>query len=309
MENFEEDVTQDTGTPDDVTTTEDSVPDETLAPEISDQEISEEQVSPEEQDETHVFDPEAEQVIEFNGKTYTVKGSELQNILESHQALAERERNQNRDYTQKTQALAEERKSIEQAFGGRMPEPQEMQAMGKLFNAYFQDEQVAKVVNAIIEGQPLEQVMSAQPAQGEGPLSPEVSALSQEIRGLKAQLNQFVSGTEQEKQNQQYAEGKRIFDSWMQGKAQKGESVDETIIDSVLETAKILLRRNPSMDKQKALDEAYRRETIDQVQQDATKKVLVKADQAKKQKAIKITPKAPVKQEDSSYATIFQSAM
>lgn len=294
------------GATDTATAVEDSsAPIETLAPESPERVTSEqpgkEQAAPE-------IDLEGEQVIEFGGKTYTLKGKELQSVLDSHQALTEKEKALNRDYTQKMQALQAERKSFQSAFG-RMPEPQELHAMSKLFQAYFADESAAKVIDAILSGQDLQSVLGQSTNPSKSAI-PEVSALQQKIRSLETQLSQFVSGSEQEKQQAIEAEGRRNFDTWKNSKQSQGVNVPEEIIDAVIETAGVLLRRNTSWDVNKALDEALRRETIDQVENQTAKKLFAKADSAKKAPTIKITPKSPVKSDAASgYADIFRSAM
>lgn len=280
-----------------------------LAPESAEQVDSEQPDLNHPEKQESVFDPEAEHEIEFGGKNYTVKGKDLQAVLENQQALAQREKDLNRDYTQKTQSLARERKSIETAFG-RMPEAQEFQALGKLYQSYLADPKVAQVVDAIIQGVPLESILGQAQAQGKSSQNPEVTSLQREISALKGQLSQFVSTSEQKEQEASYNEGKRLFDTWKGSKESSGTKVPEEIIDAVLETASILRRRNPSWDTNKALDEALKRETVDQIQKTTTKQVFAKADNAKKMPGIKITPKAPAKSDaNSGYAQIFQSAM
>lgn len=294
---------------DGVTAPEDlSKPQDNLAPESEGQETpSQPELEQKPEGEPSSFDPEAEQVIEFNGKQYTLKGKELQTLLESQSAIAEKEKALNRDYTQKTQALARERKSIESAFG-KMPEAEEFQALGKVYQAYLSDPQVARVIDSILAGSL--DLGSVEPTPGKTQQSPEVLSLQREINALKGQLSQFVSGTEREKQEAAYNEGKRIFDTWREAKTKQGQNISEEIIDAVLETANVLKRRNPNWDANKALDEALRRETIDQIEKTATQKVLGKADQAKKMSAIKITPKSPAKSDASmSYADIFRTAI
>lgn len=254
------------------------------------------------------FNPDEEHVIEFNGKQYSVKGSELVSILENQQKLAEKEKSLHKDYTQKTQALAAQRKSFEESFG-RMPEPQELQALGKLWKSYFADQRVQNIVDAIVSGKPLEAVLNQPAANPSESQNPEVAELRTYIQSLEAKLEEFSSGIQQEKQTSAYNEGKRIFETWKQGKESQGSKISEEIIDAVLETAGILLKRNPTWDQQKALDEAYRRETIDQVENAQAKKVLQKADSAKRSSGIKITPKAAVKSDTSkSYSEILRES-
>lgn len=297
-----EDVEMVEGTPEEATAIPDSVDQETLAPESPEPETSE--ANPEETAPSE-FDLEAEQEFELLGKSYKLTGKALQEALENSAKLAEKERSLNRDYTQKTQQLSEQRKSIESAFG-RMPEPQELQALGQVWKTYFENPDFAKVVDSVLAGQPLSTAVS-QP--GQGSQSPEVAALNQEIRTLKAHLSQFTSGYEQEKKQSAYNEGKRNFDSWMKAKTEQGITVDESKIDAILETAGLLMKRNSDWDVPKALDEALRRETIDSVERATAKKVLTNADKAKKAGTIRITPKSVQKPvSEMSYAEIIKNA-
>lgn len=305
----EEQVIEGDGAIEESTDLENSQPEETLSPESEGQETPE-QDSEENSEgaETPEFDAEAEQTIEFGGKSYTLKGAELSAILENAQALADKEKSLNRDYTQKTQELGEVRKSFESAFGGKIPEREELQALGKVYDAYFKNPEAQRVIDAVISGN-FDQINGSQtPGSKEGG-DPVVKALQQEIMGLKSQLSQFTSNTERKEQERLEQEGQRAFESWRSGKEKQGQKVPEELIDPVLETAGILLKRNPSWDTSKALDEALRRETVDQIENSATKSVLKRADKAKTG-SIKITPKAPTKADTSkSYSEIFADAM
>lgn len=292
----QEDVEQVEEATEDATVSEDLQTEETLSPESAEQETS---AQPEE-----AFDPEAEQEIVIGDKTFTLKGAELISTLENLQGLADKEKNLNRDYTQKMQQLGETRKSFETAFG-RMPESQEIEALGKVWNAYYSNPKAAEAINAIISGN-FDGIGSQQEETG----NPESDALKREINALKTQLSQFTSSSEQREQARLQQEGQRVFESWKSAKESEGVQIHDDIIDNVLETASILRGRNPSWDVNKALDEALRRETIDQNESTAVKKVIKKAAEAKKTGSIKITPKATTKSDSSkSYSEIFSEAM
>lgn len=303
-----QDVEQDFGATEEVTTPEDSMPDETLAPENSTPERVEgepDEVTENQETETP-FDPEAEQTLEFNGKTYTLKGTELSEMLEKASSLAEKEKNLNRDYTQKTQELAEVRKSFESAFGGKVPGAQELQNLGQIYKAYFDNPQFQKAVDRVLSGQPLDESGS----QGNENVDPTIAGLKHKIHQLESHLSQFTSSTEQRERERANQEGQRLFNSWLDGKKGEGLDVPENLIDPILETAGVLLKRNPGWDTKKALDEAYRRENIDNLENGAVKKALKKADGAKRTQTVKITPKGSSKPDSQkSYSEIIQESM
>lgn len=306
----EEQVIEGEGAIEESTGFENSQPEETLSPESDGQETPEQSSdeNSEGAEQAPEFDPEAEQTLEFNGKSYTLKGNELASMLENAQALAEKEKSLNRDYTQKTQELGEVRKSFESAFGGKIPERDELQALGKVYDAYFKNPEAQRIIDAVISGN-LDQINGSQTPNSENNGDPVVKALQQEIMGLKSQLSQFTSNSERKEQERLQQEGQRAFESWRSGKENQGQKVPDELIDPVLETAGILLKRNPSWDTNKALDEALRRETVDQIENSATRNVLKRADKAKTG-SIKITPKAPTKSDSSkSYSEIFEDAM
>lgn len=293
-----EDVEQIEGATEEPTGFEDSQTEETLAPESAEQETSAQT--------EEAFDLDAEQEIVIGDKRFNLKGTDLISTLENLQSLADKEKNLNRDYTQKMQQIGETRKSFESAFG-RMPEAGEIQALGKIWNAYFSNPKAAEVIDALIAGN-LDQLGKTQPSEGSD--NPEVAGLKQEINMLKNQLTQFTSSSEQREQQRLQQEGERIFNAWKSSKESQGQVISEDKIDAILEMAGFLRQKNPSWDTNKALDEALRRETIDLTESNATKKVIKKAEEAKKTGSIKITPKAPTKPTASmSYSEIIQSAM
>lgn len=251
---------------------------------------------------------EAEHELEFLGKKFNLKGKDLIEALESRSKVSQLEKQLHRDYTQKTQQLAAERKSLEQAFGGRSPEPQELQAMSKLFNAYTSNPQAQQIIDAILSDSPLDAVSNANPNKAQA--NPEVSALQSHIKRLEGQLSQFMSSSEMREKQTAADQGKRIFDSWAEGKAKSGAKITDDQIDTLLEDAATLRRRNPTWDVNKALDQAYRYLTIDSQEQNATTKVLQRADNAKRTSTIKITPKSTAKAAGAEkYSDIFKSAM
>src|SRR3990167_4134262 len=67
------------------------------------------------------------------------------------------------DYTRKTQELSTIRKSFEEAFG-RVPDRNELSALKRVWDAYYQNPQFKETVNALLNGrQPSSQPAQVQP--------------------------------------------------------------------------------------------------------------------------------------------------
>jgi hypothetical protein len=88
-----------------------------------------------------------------------------------------------KDYTTKTQEIAEIRKSLEEAFG-RKPDIREVQALGHLVKQYYTNPKAKQIVDKILQGQIDAQEQAPQAA----PQDPVYSKLEQEINRLKEQL-------------------------------------------------------------------------------------------------------------------------
>lgn len=252
-------------------------------------------------------DPNAEVVVEVSGKQFTVKQGELIELLESANKLAEKERNLDKGYTQKFQQLAAERKSFEDAFG-RMPDTQEVKALGKVWKSYFTNPQAREAIDSILNGN--FQKVKSEPGKEGKPADSYTQALEQKIQGLESQLGQFMESIDSREQSNAVAEGQRVFNSWLSERKQSGKPVSEGLHEEVLRWAGVLRQMNPDLDGKAALDRAYRHVTIDDLKKEAVSEVLVNADKAKRTISPKITPKAPAKAEkDMSYSELIRSAM
>lgn len=242
-------------------------------------------------------DPEI--TVEIGGKTFSGKQSEILDRLENWSKVAEKEKSLNRDYTQKTQALGEVRKSFESSFG-RMPEKQEIAAMGKLYQAYFADEKSAQVIDAILSGS-LDQVLGGvQPKpQSSSPQTPEVRALKQEMSSLRAEL-------QRDKELSQKAQSEKTWNSWVEKMVGQKVQISEDIEKGMVPFISAFSQSHSEWDDNKILDEAYRYATIDKLPLKIASNVLVDADKAKKTNPPKITPRATQKSDsEKSYADIF----
>lgn len=253
-----------------------------------------------------------EVILEIGGKSFTLKESEAVKILENaskiqerEKSLTEKEKSLNRDYTQKTQQLGEIRKSFETNFG-RMPKSEEVQALGKVWKAYFENPEAQKVINDIIAGN--FSGAKSNPAQA-GSDNPIIHQLNQEVAELKEQLRGFLSSTEEEKVAKAQAESENTWKSWVSKKGEAKIQITDEIDAAMAPFVGAIRSAHPDWDAHKVLDEAYRHATIDTLKQDAAKDVLKSADGAKRVGSIKITPKVPSKADkDMSYADIVRSA-
>ena len=240
--------------------------------------------------------------LEIGGKFYSGKQSEILELLENHQKLVEKEKSLNRDYTQKTQALAETRKSFEQAFG-RMPEPQEIQNLGKLWQAYYENPKAAQMIESILKGN-LEALSEATNQNKQTP-DAYTQSLETKIASLENKLTQFTSSIEQREQAQIEAESKKTWDGWVSKMAGQKVQITEEIDEAMTPFIEALSKKHPDWDDNKVLDEAYRYATIDKQHVKIASKILIDADQAKKNQPPKITPKSTQKSEsEKSYAEL-----
>lgn len=258
-------------------------------------------------------DPQDQEVVlEIGGKSFTMKESEAVKLLESasllqerEKTLSEKEKSLNRDYTQKTQQLGEIRKSFESNFG-RMPKGEEVQALGKVWKAYFENPEAQKVINEIIQGR--FNGAKSDPAQA-GSENAVTHQLRQEIAELKEQLHGFLSSSDEEKATKAQAEAENTWKSWVAKKAEAKIQISDEVDASMAPFVVAIKQAHPDWEPHKILDEAYRHATIDNLKQDAAKDVLKSADGAKRMGSIKITPKVPSRAEkDMGYADIIKSA-
>ena len=247
-------------------------------------------------------DPEV--VLEIGGKEFVMKQSEALKVLENQaqyaereKALTEKEKSMQRDYTRKTQELAGIRKSFESSFG-RVPEMQEINALGKVYQAYMANPKVAEVIDSIISGKFVDGVSPARYGSGDA----YTQNLESQIRMLEQKVEGFVSSSQEERAMQVEAEAVGKVQGWIAKQAEKGVQITEEI-DAAMEPFVAAIRRaHPDWEAHRILDQAYRHATIDNIQSDTAKKVLKSADEAKKTGQIRITPRTPIKSDsDKSY--------
>lgn len=247
------------------------------------------------------FNPDEEVEIELGGKKFVKKQGEILELLEKNQGLSEREqklsqleKHLNRDYTQKTQQIAEFRKSLESSFG-TVPDNEELKALGKVYKEYMRNPQAKAVIDQILGG--------VVPTQGK--LDANSMAMQSKIAELEEKLLGFTSSMEEEKAQASQAQAKSSWDKWANEKAKSGVKITEEVDTEMSFFIPAIRQRNPDWDNDRILNEAYAIATRGQADQKAVKKVLMSVDEAKKRGVLKITPKAPVKAvKDQSYAEL-----
>lgn len=253
--------------------------------------------------------PDEEVTIEIAGKTFTGKQSELAEVLENHQKffqkLQEKEKNLERHWNEKYQSGAAIGKSLESAFG-RMPKTEEIQSLGKLWNAYFQDEKSRQVIDAILSGT-LDQTAGSPAQPDPKSQNPETSALKQEIASLKSQLEQFTNSFQEKEQLKAQSEADRSWKTWVKSKADQKIQVTEDIERQMAPFIKAFIESHPEWEDAQILDRAYEHATMGQNSQKIVNDVLTNADQLKKGNPPKITPKSVRKSDgEKTYADIIR---
>ena len=251
-------------------------------------------------------------VLEIGGKSFTMKESEAIQLLENASKTVEREKalqkewdSKNRDYTQKTQAVAEFRKSVETTFG-RFPDKSEIQALGKLWKGYFSNPQVKQTVDAILQGRVDGLPKSANAQQPGQEANAYVTQLQSEISELREKLGEFTTTFEERETAKSYSEAKASWDGWVVKQAEAKVSITEELEAVMTPFISAISKAHPDWDNHKILDAAYKHATIDDIKKTAQTEVLKSVDQAKKQPKIRITPKTPVKAEsEKTYKDIF----
>ena len=240
-----------------------------------------------------------EVVLEIGGKSFTMKESEAVALLENaskfsekEKALVEKEKSLNRDYTQKSQANSEFRKSIESTFG-RFPEQQELQALGKVWKAYFSNPQAKQVINSILNGRPV-----SASTQEQGPEGALVGELRAEIDALKDQLGQFTSSFKEREEAQASETAEKTWQSWVDSKSKANIKITDEIDAAMSPFITALKAAHPDWDNNRVLDKAYEHATIDDIKKNVVGDVLKSADKAKKGNLPRITPKAPSKSDN-----------
>jgi hypothetical protein len=267
--------------------------------------------------------------IEIDGKTFTGKQSVIQKYLDLlpqfegnetalldalHQAekLAELKRNYDKGYTQKYQELADQRKSFEESFG-RMPEKPELEALGKVYQAYFSDPDLKAAIDAVLSGQPVRNVFAGTPStpgqpQGQVPMGQDayVRGLEGQIRSLQSELRQFTTSFTAREEAQKAEAAQRTWTDWVASKEKQGIKISEDIDGAMVPFIHAFRQTHPEWDGSKILDEAYRHATIGQGEKKIAAQILTDAEKAKKGSPPKITPKSGQVPDDSKgYSDIF----
>lgn len=222
-----------------------------------------------------------------------VKQSELLAWEKSHQNSKRMEA----DYTQKTQTLAQQRKSFEQVFG-RFPEQGELQALGKIYKSYS-DPKYQKIIDAILNDKVDE--LFANPGQTKTPIENQLA----EHRAELAELKKFRQEREEREENDRIAQGERVWKGWVSGMKTKGIEITEEIDSGMVPFIRALSDAYPDMEKQEILDKAYEHATIGQSNQKAIKQVLDQSGKAGKTGTTPITSKVGKKPDsEMSYSEI-----
>jgi len=270
-------------------------------------------------DATAKFDPDEEVVLEIGGRTFTMKQGDVMSLLEKSQAIvdrenkiAEKEKFLNKDYTQKSQANAEFKKSVESVFG-RFPEKDELSALGKIWKSYFENPQARTLIDAVLTGD-----LSSVANNGKPPAtsteSEYIGRLEQKIQGLEARLEsrigEFTQSIEDRERAKINADSQKIFEAWSAKKAEAGIKITEEMDAEMGPFVAAIHQRHPDWEPHRILDEAFRHANIDKLKADVRDQVLVSADQAKKKGIIKITPKSSSKSDsEMSYAEIVKESI
>lgn len=249
------------------------------------------------------FNPDEEVEIEIGGKKYVMKQGDVMNLLEKNQGLSEKEQQLSqkekqlmRDYTQKTQAVAEFRKSLQTNFG-TIPDAGELQALGKVYKAYQTNPAAKLAIDQILSGG----APTTKGAEGNDALSQAMSKIAE----LEEKLNGFTTSIQERESQKAELEAKATWDKWAAEKAKSGVKITDEVDTEMSYFIPAIRQRNPDWDNSRVLNEAYEIATRGQTKQQAKKEVLLSVDEAKKRGILKITPKAPVKSgKDQSYAEI-----
>ena len=234
-----------------------------------------------------------EVMIEIAGKSFTMKQAQALEALEKYNALSEkekaileREKSLNKDYTQKSQANAQFRKTIETTFG-RFPEKDELNALGRIWKEYFRNPQAKQMIDGILSGR----LEVAGDGSGKGGVEPYVRQLEQQIADLKEQIGGVTTSIEERENQAKTAENQRIWSTWAKGKETQGTKITEEVDRKMAPFVQAIRQAEPEWTPEQVLEEAYRHATIDQLKQNIAKQTLVSADKAKKQGIIRVTPK------------------
>jgi hypothetical protein len=251
-----------------------------------------------------------EVILEIGGKEFKVKVGQALEALEYQQKLTEKEKNLDKGYTQKFQSLSKERESIEllgKSIGAQVT-PELAKAVGTVYQTAYKDPLLADILNAVAAGQDYKRLLGQQT--NNQSTDPTISALQQEINGLKQQLGTFTSSFQEKEQAQTLRAAKGDWDKFVETQKSQGNEVTEEIDKGMAVFITALKSAHPEMDNQSILAEAYRHATIGSISQTAVKNVLIDADKAKKTGSIRIRPRAPSKPDsEKTYSEIIAEQM
>ena len=243
---------------------------------------------------------EEEVQFEVAGKSYTMKQAQIVEALEKAHAIAEREKSltekeksMNRDYSQKSQANAQFRKSVETTFG-RFPEPDELNALGKIWSSYFKNPQAKQLIDQVLTGQ-----LTVGNGGVQSNKDPYIQTLEAKIEELENRHNTFASSLEERENMARTQESQKLWGNWVKSKDTQGIKITEEVDRKMAPFVSAIRQANPDLSAEQVLDEAYKHATIDQLKQDVAKNTLVSAEKAKKQGIIRITPKGGAKSDAS----------
>lgn len=280
--------------------------------------------------ETESQQPENQQpedlVVEFelNGKPYRGKQSLVTKFLEllpafegneqtlldglsQSEKLAELKKNYDKHFTQKTQEIGEVRKSLEGAFGGRIPDKPVLAAFGQMYQKSMTDPDYALALNAMAEGKSVRELFAGTPADPQKGSDPYTKQLEAKISGLEQKLQRFEGSISQERELKYREESTRTWNGWVADKTKQGIQITEEIDKAMSPFITALSQAHPDWDDNKILDEALRHATLGQETRKAVAKVLTDADTARSRGPVKITPKNPQAPDSSkTYGQIFK---
>lgn len=265
-------------------------------------------------------------LVEINGKQFTGKadviekalaiatalGPEGLDALSNAQKLVDLKKGYDKAFTQNSQVLAEVRKSFTDTFG-RIPEPQEFQALGKLWQGYFSNPQYKQAMDAMLQGLDLSSIAAGQPGQpqpnqNQPPANAEILRLQRENAEIKEYLSRFANQFQTREQARVAQESKSIWDAWVGKMKTQGVDVSEDINAKMAPFFRALAQANPEWDDHRILDEAYRHATIGDSDKRIVSQVLANADRAKKTSPPTMTPRVGTKPEsEMSYSDIIRS--
>lgn len=244
-------------------------------------------------------DPEV--TVSVGGRDFTLKQSEALELLERRASLYEKEKSLNRGWTQKTQALAAERKAYEEAFG-RHPEAQELKALGQIYRKYFADEKVRNLIDAIL-AEKLDETMP-QDEGGSDPLAKRLMALERKLEQKFGSLEQAVASREE---HERLLEAQRHWNGWVAEKKAGKTEITPEIENQMVPFITAFREAHPDWEPRRILDEAFRHATIGQAEANATKKVLINLEDAKKKTPPRITAQPAKKAEsEKTFGEILQ---